>query len=175
MSQINDARPNEAAKPEKNRSRTTGKPRKGRKAAKGKNARQKASQRRRKVAGRNFELSSKALEGLRAKGGRGVANPYRESSSYHACVEALRNLGTGRLHPFDKIVPGVVTEMGKAADAFKAKKNRSKETGTDWKDRIVQNVRVLARGDYGAKLRQVGYEIRTDRKEGAGLFKVSSK
>jgi hypothetical protein len=64
--------------------------------------------------------------------------------------------------------------MGEGADDFKARKKRSDTTGKDWQDRIVQNVKVLARPDYGAKLRQIGFEVRLDSK-GAGLFKVGSK
>lgn len=144
---------------------------KGRKAGRTKSARQKANQSNRKPS-RNFRLSPKAMKGLRANSGKGFVNPYRPLSTYHACVAGLRRLGTGRFHSFEKIIAAVVVEMGGAADAFKGKKSRSDATGQDWKGRILQNVKVLARRDYGAKLRQLGYEVRVKSDKGAGVFKV---
>src|SRR5689334_21693143 len=107
--QTADAKPQSAAKAGK-----------GKKATKAKNARQKANQSNRK-ASRNFRLTPTAFKALRDDGGKGFINPYRESVAYHACTAALRKLGAGRLHPFEKIVPAVLAEMGEAAHAFKAK------------------------------------------------------
>jgi len=168
---------NAAAKPLNPKPQKASKGKMGKKAAKRKNARQKPNQRNRKTfsPNRNFKLTPEALKELRAENGKGFVNPYREGSSYHACVTALKKLGVGSFHAFDKIVPAVISEMGDAAKNFKAKEKRSDETGKDWRDRIVQNVKVVARPDYGAKLRQLGYEVCVESEKGAGLFKLGSK
>jgi hypothetical protein len=173
MTMINDASESpraNAANPVMGRRQRKSNPKGARKAVKGKTARQKANQSNQKPS-RSFRLTSEALKELRAESGKGFVNPYRESSTYHACTAALRKLGTGRFHALDKIIPAVIGEMGEAAAAFKSKKNRSDTTGKDWKERVIQNVKVLARPDYGAKLRQLGFEVRTDSVKGAGLFK----
>lgn len=180
MTMINDAfvsLKDNAVKAVKAKPQNVAKGGKARKAAKAKSARQKANQTNRKASGaaRGFKLTPEALKELRAEGGKGFINPYRDGSTYAACTAAIRKLGPGRFHPFDKIVAAVVAEMGDAAKEFKAKKKRSDATGKDWKERVIQNVRVLARPDYGAKLRQIGYEVRTDKSKGAGLFKLGGK
>ena len=55
---------------------------------------------------------------------------------------------------------------------FKGREKRNDETGKGWKDRMVQNCRVIARKDYGEPLRKTGYEVRTDGAKGCGLFKL---
>ncbi len=101
-------------------------------------------------------------------------NPYREGGSYHAVVSGLRSLGLNRLHSFDAIVPAVRKAMGSAYKAFARKDARNDETGKDARERIIQNVSVVARKDYGAPLRKVGFEVRYDgREKQAGLFRLS--
>ena len=180
MTMINNASESlevDAAKSVKRSRLGKSKPKGARNAAKAKSARQKASQSGRQPSGskRSFNLTSEALKELRAEGDKRFINPYRDGSNYHACVAALRKLGTGRFHSFDKIIPTIVAELGEAARAFVRKKNRSDVTGKNWKERAVQNVKVLARSDYGAKLRQIGYEVRIDKNKGAGLFNLGGK
>jgi hypothetical protein len=64
-------------------------------------------------------------------------------------------------------------ELGPNAAAFKARPPRSKQ-GKDWRERIEQNARTLARVDYGQPLREVGFEVRTAYGSGAGLFRVNA-
>lgn len=89
-------------------------------------------------------------------------SPYRVGSCYMAIIDALRRLGIGRVHSWDKIVSTVELPKG-----FKSK------DGLGWKDRVVQNTRVLTRKDYGFPCRKVlKMEVRTDGSSGAGLFKL---
>lgn len=100
-------------------------------------------------------------------------NPYREGGGYWATVEALRALGVGKLHALDKVVPAVIRAYGpERFKAFKAKDARN-ENGKDANARIIQNVAVVARNDYGEPLRKLGWEVRFDgREKVAGLFKL---
>ena len=102
-----------------------------------------------------------------------VKNPYRVGGGYWATVEALKELGTDQLHAFDAIVPAVIRAMGDKFKDFKAKDARNAETGKDATARIIQNVSVVARKDYGEPLRDKGYEVRFEgRNKVAGLFKI---
>lgn len=106
----------------------------------------------------------------------GSLNPYRVGGAYWASVEALTALGVGKMHPFAEIVPAVKRAMAQNWKAFAEKEARSDETGKDAERRILQNVSVLARKDYGKPLREVGYEVRWDgRQKVAGLVKVGSE
>lgn len=95
-------------------------------------------------------------------------NPYRPGSAYWASVEALRNLGINKLHAFDSIVPAVKKAMAEAWQSFAAK------GGSEAKARVLQNVAVVARKDYGKPLRALGFEVRWDgRERHAGLFRLA--
>ena len=100
-------------------------------------------------------------------------NPYRVGGGYWASVEALRTLGVGKMHAFDLIIPAVIRAMGTDGfKAFKAKDSRS-DKGKDANGRIIQNVAVVARRDYGKPLVECGFCVRFDgRERTAGLFKV---
>jgi hypothetical protein len=101
------------------------------------------------------------------------ANPYRAGSSYAACVDGLLMLGLNKFHGFDAVLPAVKKAMGSSLKEFAAKECRNEETGKDADQRIIQNVSVVARKDYGAKLRELGYEVRFNgREKQAGLFKM---
>lgn len=103
-------------------------------------------------------------------------NPYRAGGAYWASVEGLKALGMGQMHPFDQIVPAVRKQMGDNWKAFAEKEARSEETGKDADHRILQNVSVITRKDYGKPLRDLGYEVRWDgRAKVAGLFKIDSE
>jgi hypothetical protein len=165
-----------AAKSRDAKARKDGNSGKGRNRGTQTKTRHKTSRRNPQASERNFRLSPVAVNELQAAGGTAFINPYRPTSTYHACIAALQKLGVGKLHSFDNIEAAVITAMAsETLKSFKIKKKRNKKTGKSWKERIVQNVRVLARSDYGAKLRQVGHEVRTNREKGAGLFKVSNK
>lgn len=167
-----------ASKSVKAKPQTGGKRGKRTKAAKSSIARQKANQRSRKASGssRNFKLTPKALKEFRAEAGKRFINPYRPGSLYHLSIAAFQQLGANRWYSLEKLTAAIESRMGSdAVKAFKAKQKRNPKTGKSWKERLIQNVKVLARPDYGMKLRQVGHEIRTDRTKGAGLFKVASK
>ncbi|HEX8522335.1 MAG TPA: hypothetical protein VF669_08770 [Tepidisphaeraceae bacterium] len=95
--------------------------------------------------------------------------PYRQGGGYWATVEALRTLGSGKLHSHAAILAAYKKAMG--ADAWKALAKRDGKLSTD--QRAMLNVSVVARKDYGKPLREVGYEVRWDgREKVAGLFKV---
>lgn len=99
-------------------------------------------------------------------------NPYRENGGYWATVEALRGLGMDTLHPFESIIPAVKKVFGLNWSEFKNKDARN-DNGKDAEQRIIQNVGVVARKDYGAPLRELGFEVRFDgRQKVAGLFKI---
>jgi hypothetical protein len=103
-------------------------------------------------------------------------NPYRAGGSYWASVQALKTLGIGKMHPFADIVPAVKRVMGEHWKTFAEKDARNEKTGKDADHRVLQNVSVLARQDYGKPLRERGYEVRWDgREKAAGLFKLSAK
>jgi hypothetical protein len=103
-------------------------------------------------------------------------NPYRAGGSYWASVEALTALGVGEMHPFAEIVPAVKKAMGEAWKAFAEKDARNDKTGKDADHRLLQNISVLTRKDYGKPLSDIGYEVRWNgREKVAGLFKVGSK
>ncbi len=100
-------------------------------------------------------------------------NPYRVGGGYWSSVEALRALGVGKMHAFDAIIPAVIKAMGaEAFKAFKAKDARS-DNGKDAHGRIIQNVAVVARADYGKPLTDIGWVVKYDgREKKAGIFKV---
>jgi hypothetical protein len=100
-------------------------------------------------------------------------NPYRVGGSYWASVKALKALGIGKMHPFAELVPAVKRVMGEHWKTFAEKDARNKKTGKDADHRVLQNISVLARQDYGKGLRDLGYEVRWyGREKVAGLFKV---
>jgi hypothetical protein len=150
------------------------KKRKSKKAARKATSKPQKAAKRLKVA----KAKGSAAKPQDATGGgtNGFQNPFRSSGNYWASIEALRSLGVGRLHPFAQIVGAVKKSMGANWKAFAEKDSRSKETGKDAEHRILQNVSVLARKDYGKPLRGLGYEVRWDGREKlAGLFKIESK
>lgn len=102
-------------------------------------------------------------------------NPYRAGGGYWATVEALRLLGVGKLHAFEKVVPAVKKAMSDAGTwgEFSKRENRNEETGKDTNGRVIQNVSVVGRKDYGAPLRELGFEVKFDgREKVAGLFRT---
>ena len=102
-------------------------------------------------------------------------NPYRPGSSYAAVVTALRELGAGEMHPYAKIVPGMIAAMGPDKwAAFKAREPRNKDTHKQPEDRLLVNVAVVSRQkDYGRPLVQTGWCVRNDgRAKTAGIFKL---
>lgn len=102
--------------------------------------------------------------------------PFRVGSTYWAIVEALKSLGVDKMHSFAEITPAVECVMGEYWKAFAEKDARNDETGKDAEHRVLQNVSVLARQDYGKPLRERGYEVRRDGREKlAGLLKIRSK
>jgi hypothetical protein len=102
-------------------------------------------------------------------------NPFRAGGSYWSSVEALKVLGIGKMHPFSKIVPAVKRVMGEHWKTFAEKDARNEKTGKDADHRILQNVSVLSRQDYGKPLRELGYEVRWDGREKlAGVFKLGN-
>jgi len=104
----------------------------------------------------------------RQNGSQTKETPYREGSCYQNIIEALTKLGLGRIHGWDKIVSAVELPRG-----FKSKEKRNDETGKGWRDRVIQNVRVLGRNDYGKACRKVlRMEVRCEGKQGAGLFNL---
>ena len=106
----------------------------------------------------------------------GSQNPYRVGSSYWASVEALRALGVGRMHDKGEVVAAIRKALGDGWKAFAEKPQRNEATAKDAESRAWQNVAVLARKDYGAPLRAVGYEVRWNgREKAAGLFKIGNE
>jgi hypothetical protein len=96
-------------------------------------------------------------------------NPHREGSSYFQICETLKGLGSNRLHDGEKVIKAFAETLGTAKlKEYKGKEKRN-ENGLDWHGRLLQSVRVLARADYGAKLRAIGWEVRTE-KNTFGLF-----
>ena len=97
-------------------------------------------------------------------------NPYRVGGGYWAATEATPTLGLNRMHPFDVIVPAIKTAMGERFAAFSAKEGKLSP-----EQRLLTNVMVLSRPDYGRPLHEVGYEIRWDgRQKLAGMFKAGT-
>lgn len=98
-----------------------------------------------------------------------TTNPYRPFGGYWATVEALRSLGVGKMFAFTVIVPAVRKAMGDAWKAFAAKEGKLTAD-----ERVLMNVMVCSRKDYGRPLVGLGYEVRWDgREKTAGIFKVS--
>jgi hypothetical protein len=112
------------------------------------------------------------------KSPKSFENPYRAGGSYHAVVETLRKLGTGRMHPAAKVVAEYRKLIGAAEwKAFAAKPSRNEETGKAADQRVIQNCIVVARLDYGAPLREIGHEVRKARGEDGyqfGIFAIKS-
>lgn len=114
--------------------------------------------------------------GAAGKPTSGFQNPYRVGGSYWASVDALASLGIGQMHAFAEIVPAVKKSMGDNWKIFAEKESRSAERGKDAAFRILQNVSVLARKDYGKPLRELHHEVRWDaRQKAAGLFRLDHK
>lgn len=113
---------------------------------------------------RKYALKDEVVKGLLklAKTEKKFPNPYR-SGAYHATVEALA-MTLGKWQTFDQFKQHFVKAMGAdwADFSHRAKRN---ENGLDVDGRILQNVNVLRRPDYGMKLQQVGYRIETDKSE----------
>src|SRR4051812_17021413 len=51
-------------------------------------------------------------------------NCYRQGSAYWASVRALKALGVGKMHAFDKIVPAVKRAMGSGWGEFAKRKGK---------------------------------------------------
>ncbi|MGA2440747.1 MAG: hypothetical protein ABSH08_07300 [Tepidisphaeraceae bacterium] len=104
-----------------------------------------------------------------------VQNPFRVGGSYYSVVAALEALGVGKMHSAEQFSKAFAEAMGPAKFAeFKAVKPRSKK-GKPWQERILQNGIVVCRPDYGAPLREVGFEVLKERdKDGYsfGLFPI---
>jgi hypothetical protein len=97
-------------------------------------------------------------------------NPYRVGGGYWAAVEALRSLGMGKLHSFEKIVPAIIKLMKaeKTYADFASKKGKLTP-----EQRILTNVMVTARADYGKPLAANKLEVRWNgREKQAGLFRL---
>lgn len=103
-----------------------------------------------------------------------TTNPFREGSSYHCIVNAFRSLGVNEWHSFDALLPAIRKEMGSSLKAFAAKEARNEETHKDTNGRLLTNVSVLARKDYGSPLREkCKLEVRWNgREKQAGLFRI---
>lgn len=100
-------------------------------------------------------------------------NPYRQGGNYHACVEAVRSLGVGKMHPLPEVLDAIKKAMGHAAWVEFVAKAPHGSKGKDADARALANVSVIARKDYGRPLRDIGMEVRWDgRKKEAGLFKL---
>jgi DNA-directed RNA polymerase subunit RPC12/RpoP len=118
------------------------------------------------------KAAPKVAPAHKAKSGA-FENPYREGGNYHACVNGLLALGQNRMHSFANIIAAVRKEMFSNWKAFASKEKRNEETGLDANAKVIQNVSVLKRPDYGAKIIEQGYEVRFSGKEKtAGLFKI---
>jgi hypothetical protein len=104
---------------------------------------------------------------------KGFVNPYRANGSYWTVCEVLARLGLNQFHAVVLLVKEFPKVMGKEKFAeFKGKEKRN-ENGKDCDGRIIQNANVVMRPDYGAALREVGYEVRKQKTEGGfefGLF-----
>ena len=146
---------------------------KARKATKATSKPQKATKRT-KVS--KVRAKAKTAQDATGTAASGFQNPYRAGGSYAAIVNALASLGIGRMHDRDSILNAVRDDMGHEWSVFAKKENRSDKTGKDAEGRAWQNCAVLARPQYGAKLREAGYEIRFRGRDGlCGLFEVGSK
>ena len=141
--------------------RNVAKRRKSRKAAKGKTARQVASQRNRKPSGRKFKLTPTELKEMRAKSRKGFPNPYRQRSTYGAIVAAFVGLGLNKPHSFDAIKEKVRERLGRESwSAFVNRKSRNSKTGKNADGRLEQSINVLRRvKDYGKPLAQLGARV----------------
>jgi hypothetical protein len=103
-------------------------------------------------------------------------NPFRIGGGYWASIQALRAAGQGKMHAFDVLVPLVKKAMGDGYKAFAAKDARNDATGKDAEARIIQNISVTARKDYGQPLVENGLHVVFDgRNKTAGLFKVGQE
>ena len=88
-----------------------------------------------------------------------VQNPYRVGGSYFSVVAALDALGIGKMHRAEKFSSAFAEAMGpKNFAEFKSAEPRNKN-GKPWQERIIQNALVVNRSDYGAPLREVGFEV----------------
>jgi hypothetical protein len=137
----------------------------------------KASAKRSKTA-KATRGASKAAKGPKAdpkapKPQSGPEAAYRVGGGYWASVVGLRSLGVGKMHPFAKIVPAVRKAM-EGAGTWRAFTAKTGKLSAD--ERMLMNVMVTSRADYGKPLVALGYEVRWDgRAEEAGLFKVGSR
>lgn len=123
-------------------------------------------------AQKNAAKSVKATSSKAAKATKtaSLTNPFREGGGYHATVAGISSLQTETLHPFESIIPAIKKAFGLNWSEF-AKKEERNENGKDTEGRLIQNLGVLARPDYGFPLRSQGWEIRFDgRQKVAGLF-----
>lgn len=112
-----------------------------------------------------------------AKSAKKVPNPYRPSSSYAACINAIAACGKlGQFFDVKSICEQFAKVMPK--DAFAAFKNRQpRENGLEsWKDKVCQNCTTLTRQkDYGKPLKQVGFVVERQRSdEGEVSFALRS-
>jgi len=96
-------------------------------------------------------------------------NPFREGGGYWSAVVALRALGIGKMHSFSLVLPAIRKAMGNGWKEFASKKGKLTAD-----QRAMLNVMVVSREDYGAPLKELGFEVRWDgREKQAGIFKVS--
>lgn len=119
---------------------------------------------------RSYGLSADKLAAVIAtakEAKKAVPNPYRPSSSYAACIDALA--ACGKLGQFFD-VKTICEHYAKvcAKEAFGKFKNREpRENGlTSWRDKVCQNCTTLTRQkDYGLAIVQCGFRVARRRTE----------
>lgn len=95
-------------------------------------------------------------------------NCYRNGGGYWSVIQALRSLGIGKRHSFEKILPAIKKAMGANWKAFAAKKGKLSAD-----ERAMVNLMVTSREDYGAPVRASGYVVEYDgRAKEAALMKI---
>lgn len=100
-----------------------------------------------------------------AKAEKHFPNPYRPTSSYATCVDAICKLGLGKWHDAEAVVAAYKSVADKTAfKSFKSREARNENGLDNVNDKIVQNCNVICRTkDYGLPLVAVGYEARRQR------------
>jgi hypothetical protein len=135
-----------------------------------------------KIVPRNFHLGKEEIEVLREKheGGDKLPNP-QNRGSYFYIIEALKDLGLNRKHPFGDVFNKIKELMsdkstvkeddkGNKTTAWqrfrdKAPATKDEDRARDERGRVLQNMEVLQRVNvqsctpYGLKLFQVGTEV----------------
>lgn len=156
------------------------KPTKPQKASKAK-AKVKAAPKAEKPQKRSYGLEdAKVAELLKAaKTSKSFPNPFRATSSYATCVNAI--LACGKLGAFYPIKT-ILQHYAKVADkdafaAFKARSPRNENGLEKWQEKAEQNCTVICRAnDYGLPLLNVGFVAKRQRLDGGtvqfGIFKA---